>query len=138
MSLCVVDSSFAACWLLPDERNADADRLLAEHEAGAAEFVVPELWHYELLNLIWVARRRNRLGETEVVDAFKLLRRVSVRTWPLSQVAVQDRVWDLARKHDIAVYDAAYLELALRFSAALYVNDQPLRKAAAAEGIETR
>lgn len=137
MSLCVVDSSFAACWLLPDEKSAAADELLAGHEAGDAEFIQPEQWFYELLNLIWVAKRRNRMGDEEVADAFKLLRRLNVRSHPLREAGVQERVWLLAQKHQLAIYDAAYLELAARFSATLYLNDEAMRIAAVAEGIST-
>jgi predicted nucleic acid-binding protein len=137
MSLCVVDSSFAASWILPDEKSSDADELLAEYEAGQADFAQPEQWFYELLNLLWVARRRNRLGDSEVADAFTLLQRINVRSYPLRDIAVQKRVWDLAQKHQLAIYDAAYLELALRLSAVLCVNDASLKSAALVEGLQT-
>jgi predicted nucleic acid-binding protein len=41
----------------------------------------------------------------------------------------------LARRQDVAAYDAAYLDLALRTGFALATSDEPLRKAAIAEGI---
>lgn len=43
---------------------------------------------------------------------------------------------DLARKHRLTVYDAAYLELAKRKSVALATLDTNLAKAARREGVE--
>jgi len=42
----------------------------------------------------------------------------------------------LSRKHDLYLYDALYLELALRKSAALAVLDKKLAAAAADEGVQ--
>ena len=41
----------------------------------------------------------------------------------------------LARHHDLAAYDAAYLDLALRTKLVLATSDDPLRRAAVAAGI---
>jgi len=42
----------------------------------------------------------------------------------------------LARRHGLTVYDAAYLELALRRAASLATLDTKLSSAAASEGVE--
>ena len=42
----------------------------------------------------------------------------------------------LARRHGLTVYDAAYLELALRRGASLATLDMRLSAAAASEGVE--
>jgi predicted nucleic acid-binding protein len=41
----------------------------------------------------------------------------------------------LARKHEVAAYDAAYLDLALREKLPLATSDEMLKKAALAEGV---
>jgi predicted nucleic acid-binding protein len=41
----------------------------------------------------------------------------------------------LARRQNLAAYDAAYLDLALRTNLVLATSDDPLRQAAIAEGI---
>jgi predicted nucleic acid-binding protein len=41
----------------------------------------------------------------------------------------------LARKHNLAAYDMAYIDLARRENLPLATSDQPLRKAALAEGV---
>lgn len=52
-------------------------------------------------------------------------------TWGLLQHDVQR----LGRSHGLSIYDAAYLELALRRRLPLATFDKALRKAAAAEGL---
>jgi predicted nucleic acid-binding protein len=42
----------------------------------------------------------------------------------------------LARKQDLAAYDAAYLDLAKRFDLPLATADEPLKKAAIASGVK--
>ena len=41
----------------------------------------------------------------------------------------------LARKHNLAAYDVAYIDLALREKLPLATSDQALKKAALAEGV---
>ncbi|HVB15439.1 MAG TPA: type II toxin-antitoxin system VapC family toxin, partial [Stellaceae bacterium] len=47
----------------------------------------------------------------------------------------ENRMIALARKHRLTVYDAAYLELALRRALPLATLDMPLAHAARAEGV---
>ena len=47
----------------------------------------------------------------------------------------EDTPYSLARRQNVAAYDAAYLDLALRTGLALATSDEPLRRAAIAEGI---
>ena len=49
-------------------------------------------------------------------------------------LSVMQKHW-LARNHRLSVYDAAYLELALREGIPLATLDAGLRRAAAAEGV---
>jgi len=50
--------------------------------------------------------------------------------WP-NNIALES----LARKHNLAAYDVAYIDLALREKLPLATSDQALRKAAMAEGV---
>jgi predicted nucleic acid-binding protein len=44
--------------------------------------------------------------------------------------------WALSREHNLTLYDAAYLELAIRLQRGLASRDAALRRAARAVGIE--
>jgi predicted nucleic acid-binding protein len=48
---------------------------------------------------------------------------------------VWDRTLELADRHNLTVYDATYLELAMRLSLPLATLDEDLRKAAQREGV---
>ena len=59
ITLLVVDASVSANWLFDDEEDTYAEAVLAELEM--AEAIVPHLWHYEMRNIILVARHRQRI-----------------------------------------------------------------------------
>jgi predicted nucleic acid-binding protein len=54
---------------------------------------------------------------------------------PYSRRVLKQLVENDARRHNVAGYDAAYLDLALRTGLALATSDEPLRRAAIAMGI---
>lgn len=127
----VLDASITACWILPDEQSAAADAILERlySEIGG----VPALWWYEVRNLLVVNERRGRLS-TEASD--RALRSLSLLSIDIDFEATGETVLDLARRHRLTFYDAAYLELALRKRVPLATFDEALRSAARAEGVE--
>jgi predicted nucleic acid-binding protein len=126
----VVDASIAASWILPDEQ-AEAAMLWRERLAldGA---VAPVIWWYEVRNLLLVAERRNRIDAEYVEIAFQLIEDypITIADRPEPGVLMQ-----LARRHTLTIYDAAYLEIALRMSIPLATLDKALIKAARVEEI---
>jgi predicted nucleic acid-binding protein len=63
-----------------------------------------------------------------------------LRTLPLTTVAVGaaagwGEAMDMARRHRLTLYEACYLELALRHSAELLSCDAAMRRAASVEGV---
>lgn len=124
----VIDASALVGWLMPDESGIDLPALAAEHE----DIVAPWLLWAELRNILIVSERRGRipLGSaeqiTDAVDALGII----LDTTPAGAV-----VLDLARRHRLTVYDALYLELALRQGAALASLDAALLAAARAEAV---
>lgn len=124
----VVDASVTACWLLPDEAHpiaaAARERLLHDHA------VVPPIWWFEMRNLLIVNERRGRLDETRSNRALRILQRLPIE---LDQRINEDRLLAIARAHRLSVYDAAYLELALRENVPLATLDGALAAAARAE-----
>jgi predicted nucleic acid-binding protein len=126
----VVDASVAACWLMPDERHPIADiayeRII--HDPAAA----PGLWWYELRNMMIVNERRGRLDSAKTTRALRLLRELPVA---IDTEVDEEALMDLARRHRLTVYDASYLELALRKSYPLATLDAVLSLAARAETV---
>jgi predicted nucleic acid-binding protein len=126
----VVDASVSACWLRPDERHpvaAAAYKRIAEDSA-----VAPGLWWYELRNMLIVNERRGRLDSAKTARALRLLGGLPVTT---DTAVEEEALMHLARRHHLTVYDAAYLELALRKGLALATLDAALATAARAETV---
>ena len=97
--------------------------------------VVPAHWATEILNGLLVASRRKRIRPDQPALFWDELACLPIETEsPLNPVQAKT-VLALSEKHDLTVYDAAYLELARRRQLPLGTLDSDLRKAAHAEGI---
>ena len=130
----VVDASMAFAWVLPNQASAEAEALLERIEAGV-EAVVPSLWFLEVANGLLVAQRRKRVTAPERMLA---LVRLSALSLTVDEDAARDvfgRTSTLAEQFGLSVYDAAYLEVALRRNLPLGTRDRALRSAAERSGI---
>jgi predicted nucleic acid-binding protein len=126
----VLDASVTACWAFQDEDHPDAS--LAFLQIRTEEAVVPCLWWFEVRSILIVNERRRRITESDTAAFLLNLSRLRVRVDPVPD---EGAVLRLARTHRLSVYDAAYLELALREGLHLATLDAELRKAAACEGV---
>lgn len=124
----VIDACVAACWVLPDERHPVAERAWREIAVDFA--LAPALWWYELRNVMIVNERRGRLDSARTTRALQLLGELPIT---IDNEVDGDRMMQLARRHRLTVYDAAYLELALRKAHPLATLDAALAKAGRAE-----
>jgi len=125
----VVDCSVAAAWALVDERTAWTSAALQSATAEGA--IVPSLFWYEIRNILVVNERRGRIEPTQ---SARFLADVD----PLTDVdlrPVESDLLELARAHNLTVYDASYLELARRLGLRLCTLDTQLIQAAAKVGV---
>jgi len=88
------------------------------------------LWWCELRNVLVLGERRGRLTERQTV---RFLRELSQLSTTLDATPDETGLMALARRHRLTVYDAAYLELALREQVPLATLDGALPDAARAE-----
>lgn len=131
MSL-VLDASLAIAWCIEEEQTPGAMALLDQvGEQGAA---APALWPLEVTNTLMMATRRKRVPADRRDELIAFLRDLPVTL----DTATADQAWGatvlLAERHRLSVYDAAYLELALRRDLPLATLDEGLRKAAVQAG----
>lgn len=134
----VLDASLAVAWCFEDETTAYTEGIFTRL-TGGGEALVPVLWPYEVANGLYVAERRKRTSSATVARFLDRLAQLpisidSTDRSPMEQVFTQ--ILSLARQYRLAVYDAAYLELAGRSGLPLASVDRGLRKAAEAAGIE--
>lgn len=131
----VLDSSVALAWVLPDERNMDADELLERLIAEGA--VVPPIWPLEIGNVLLVALRRGRLQQKEFEMIVDRLSRLPIEV----DIGATDHalagVVLVAAQLGLTTYDASYLDLAQRRSLPLATLDKRLRTACTTAQIET-
>jgi len=133
MSL-VVDSSMALAWYFDDERSDESTTVLRRLAGESA--VVPAIWPLEVANGLQMAVRRGRItGEYRDASLNDL------RSLPIEiDSETNDRAWTatlaLAVRLRLTMYDAAYLELALRRRLPLATFDQELVRAARSERVE--
>ncbi|MYA89899.1 MAG: type II toxin-antitoxin system VapC family toxin [Boseongicola sp. SB0662_bin_57] len=126
----VVDASIAASWLLPDELQCTS---LAD--LGSSELHAPMLFWAETRNILVVSERRKRLSVDMLSEALSILDAIAVN---LDEAPDGSRVIQLARSHQLTVYDALYVELALRLQTPFWTLDRKLAAAARREGVSTR
>ena len=123
----VIDACALAGLVLPDETATGLARVLPQ-----AEPIAPQLLWAEMRNLLLMAERRGRIGAGIVMAALSVVEGLAI---DLDRQPASDRVMDLARRHGLTVYDAIYLELALRRGAGLASADAALIRAARVEGV---
>ena len=126
----VIDNSVFLAWCLGDEEEptaAGAMQRVAE-DGG----VVPRIWWYELRNALLMNERRGRISPQQVSDTLVDSLALGIA---IDEEHDESLILDLARRHELTIYDAAYLEVAFRRSLPLATLDQRLRKAAEAIGV---
>jgi len=132
----VVDSSIGVAWAHPAQASSDADTLLASIRAGT-KMVIPTLWYPEVANVLMVLQRRNKLSSDTRAAALAFLDSFEFIIDDESIRAALRKTSDLAEKYDLTVYDATYLEVALRRNLPLASRDRELNNAARQCGIKT-
>ena len=58
----IVDASVILRAFFPDEDQVKAQAVLRDHVAGRVQLKAPDLLPYELINAVWGAERRGRIG----------------------------------------------------------------------------
>ena len=129
----VVDCSIAAAWCFEDETTTRTEALLDRLDGDPA--VVPLHWPLEVTNVLRSAVRRGRLTEKASVQKAAALMSLPVKYDSLTHHLAFTTTYQIAQRHKLTSYDAAYLELALRLGAELATDDRELQAAAKDAGV---
>ena len=128
-----LDTSATIAWVYEGETSRPVRAVFDQvTESGAW---VPGLWRLEIANVLEMSVRR---GSHDA--AFREMTLADLALLPIQvDPDTNDRAWGatirLAERHRLTVYDAAYLELALRRGLPLATLDRELRVAAKAEDV---
>ena len=129
----VLDSSITLAWIYSDETTEAVSQVfdLLSQSGGW----VPQLWRLEVANVLEMGVRRKRhngdFRDATLADLAQLPIQVDSETDKLAWGSTLR----LASRHQLTLYDAAYLELALRRGLPLASLDKDLRSAARAENV---
>jgi predicted nucleic acid-binding protein len=129
----VIDSSIALAWCFPDEQDDYSQSVLDTLSSRRA--IVPDLWHLEVANTLVVGERRKRSTQADTVTWLRFLAMLPISVDDETRVHAFRETLSLAREHNLSVYDAAYLELAMRRGLPLASLDEKLKTPAQAVGV---
>lgn len=134
MSAFVLDCSVTISWFFTDEASPKTIQLLEQlRDSGA---LVPSLWRLELGNVLAHAERHGRITAAQITARVELVNDLPITTDMDNSRALRE-VLNLARTKSLTTYDAAYLELAMRYGIPLATLDKALIKAAREVKVKT-
>lgn len=136
MAAFVLDASVAISWCFPGDptENTPYSQSILKRLA-VDDALVPEIWAFEIANSVFVSySKRKRITEQQIREYLDLLKALPIRVEAQTLWKNVD-LESLARRRDLAAYDAAYLRLAKSISLPLATSDGPLKEAAMAEGV---
>src|ERR1700733_5440284 len=131
----VLDCSLIISWCVEDEQSAATEEILDNLTQGGSA-LVPSLWVWEVNNVLLMAERAKRLDAAKRHQQIILLQKLPINIDEEAHKQGWNETATLAHMHDLTVYDAAYLELALRQGIPLGSLDRNLRTAAKKIGIK--
>jgi predicted nucleic acid-binding protein len=130
----VLDNSITMVWGFEDEADPYATAVLDLMPTLRA--YVPALWPHEVANVLLVGERRKRIKPADAAQFLAVLGAFPI----VIDDETTSRAWGdtlaVARSQGLSVYDAAYLELAMRRGLPLATLDARLRAAAEAVGVD--
>ena len=125
----VIDNSVFLAWYMADEEEPTASAMQHVVEEGG---VAPRIWWYELRNALLVNERRGWISPQQMSDTLADSLGLGIS---IDDQHDESLLLELARRFELTVYDAAYLEVAFRRGLALATLDRRLREAAEVMGI---
>jgi len=134
MAVFVPDASVSLVWCFADEATPYTEALL-DRLIGGEEGAVPPHWPLEILNGLIQAKRRGRVADPIVRKFVSRLISFRIVVDSDSGLSHLNAIQELAERHRLTSYDAAYLELAIRLRLPLATFDGALRQAALAENV---
>lgn len=124
----VLDCSITMSWCFDDESNEYSDKVLDTLSNVTA--IVPTIWPLEVANVLLLAKKKKRLSEVQASSFIDALAVLPIVIDSSSSSRAMHTIFVLAEQSNLTIYDAAYLELALREKIPLMTLDQDLIHAA--------
>lgn len=129
----ILDASVTVAWAFTNETSTFAEGVF--DRVGSDSALVPSVWWLEVMNTLLVGERRNRLTRSQSAHFVEVLESLPIALEPGSGRAVPSRLLSFSRDLGPTVYDACYVDLALRRDLPLATLDDRMRAAAHRAGV---
>lgn len=124
----VLDCSITMAWLFEDEATSSTDGILEALEKGNC--IVPSIWSLEVANVLLIAQRKKRITAIQASGFIDALSYLPIHIDASTMSRAMHSIYALAVQEQLTIYDAAYLELAIRENIPLATKDHDLLTAA--------
>jgi predicted nucleic acid-binding protein len=125
----VLDVSACMPWCCEDEMTPASEEML-EWAMQGSELHVPSLWCWELLNVVGVSIKRQRITGDRGREFLTQLATLNFKIDRPPRVSDFPRLHALANTYELTAYDVAYLDLAKRLSLPLATRSRSQRSGA--------
>lgn len=124
----VLDCSITMAWCFDDESNDFTDSILEKLKEATA--VVPALWPLEVANVLLQTQKKKRITEAQTASFIDALSALPIVVDRSTMSRAMHSIFALANQEALTIYDASYLELAIREKIPLITLDHDLIKVA--------
>ncbi len=124
----VLDCSVTMAWCFEDESSDYTDTILENFKGVTA--IVPTLWPLEVANVLLLSMKKKRITEVQSSSFIDALSALPIVVDQSTTSKAMHSIFVLANQTELTIYDAAYLELAIREKIPLLTLDQKLINAA--------
>jgi predicted nucleic acid-binding protein len=124
----------ALSWFFQDEATPYTTSVRKGLNTGSA--LIPPLWHYEIVNTLYIGWKRERCTMNEILKWIKRLDNLPIIATAIEPRGMMNDWIALAIKHEITVYDASYLLLSWEAGLPIASLDNNVIKVALSLGID--
>lgn len=129
----VLDCSITMAWCFEDEVTDYTDAILQRLTSATA--IVPNIWPLEVANVLLLSKKHKRISEIQASNFIEALSGLPIVIDPSTSNRALHNISVLAEEVGLTIYDAAYLELAMREKIPLLTLDKSLINAAKKLGL---
>lgn len=126
----VLDCSVAMSWCFEDETSKHSEAIFDKFNLNDTQAFVPIIWSLEVANVLLMAEKNKRLTTIKAIAFIEALNALPIKIDEEGSKKIFGSTSELARETNLTIYDACYLELAMRLSLPLATLDKDLIKAA--------
>jgi predicted nucleic acid-binding protein len=115
-------------WCFDDETTDYTETILENLKNKTA--IVPTIWPLEVANVLLLSKKRKRITEVQSANFIDALSALPIVVDPSTSAKAMHSIFVIANQSELTIYDAAYLELAIREDIPLLTLDMKLMNAA--------